>query len=207
MRFAVVALLAVAALLSGTAYFILRAQSDGDLYAACRQTRIAGGASALGGPFSLIDETGRQVSQADVITKPSLVYFGYTYCPDVCPIDAVRNSATIELLAEAGHDVGSLFISVDPARDTPEVLAEYTSYFDDVTLGLTGSDEDVARAAKAFRVYYARQGNEGDEDYLVAHSNFTYLVGSDAKVVEVFRGEVEAEPMAQSLACFIDKMS
>jgi len=205
MRYAFAALFALAALLLVTAALIVSAPGGDDEFAMCRSTRIAGGAEALGGPFSLIDETQRRVSEADVFTKPSLVYFGYTYCPDVCPIDSARNADVVGQLTEAGHNLGHVFISVDPARDTPEVLTEYTSFFDDNMLGLTGTPQEVSRAAKAYRVYYAM--NDDSEDYLVDHSAFTYLVGTNGKVIEIFRRSQEADELAQSLSCFLDRMS
>lgn len=208
MRLAIAALVAVAALLLGTIYFVVIAPSGSDRFAACRTTRIAGGAEALGGPFSLIDETGARVTQTDVITKPTLLYFGYSYCPDVCPIDGVRNSEVVDLVAANGIDLGHVFVTVDPERDTPDVLAEFTSYFDDEMLGLTGSPEDIAKAAKAYRAYYAYNddGKEDGADYLVDHSAFTYLVGDDARVVEVFRRTQSAQEMASAVSCFAARM-
>ncbi len=212
MRFALAALFAIAALLLGTIYYVVIAPSGSDRFASCRTTRIAGGAEALGGPFSLIDETGARVSEADVITKPTLLYFGYSYCPDVCPIDGVRNAEVIDMVAANGFDLGHVFVTVDPERDTPEVLAEFTSYFHDDMIGLTGSPDEIAKAAKAYRAYYAynddaKEGaQETGADYLVDHTAFTYLVGADARVVEVFRRTQSAQEMASAVSCFAAKM-
>lgn len=177
-----------------------------DKFAQCRATQIAGGAAQIGGPFTLVDETGATVTDADVIDRPTLVYFGYTYCPDICPYDAARNAEAVTLLADRGYDVKPVFISVDPERDTPEQLADFTSYLHPRMLGLTGSDEQVQAAAKAYRTYYKKQPTEeGDEDYyLVDHSTFTYLMTPEDGFVEFFRRDATPEQMAEASACFID---
>jgi len=99
----------------------------------------AGGTATIGGPFSLVDETGADVTEQDIITGPTLVYFGYSYCPDVCPFDAVRNAEVATLLKDQNKPVGDVFITVDPGRDTPEVMKEFTDFFDEDMIGLTGS--------------------------------------------------------------------
>jgi protein SCO1/2 len=116
---------AIAAVALGVTAFVGFRVAD-DQYAQCRGSAIAGGAAQVGGPFTLVDETGRTVTDVDVITEPSLVYFGYTFCPDVCPLDNARNAETVEILESRGKIVKPVFISVDPQRDTPEVLAEFT---------------------------------------------------------------------------------
>ncbi len=181
-----------------TTYF-----SGGDL-SECTAGAVAGG--AIGGPFTLIDETGREVTDADVITKPTLVYFGYTFCPDVCPIDTQRTGLAIELLEEQGYDVGSLFISVDPDRDTPEVLASYTDNFHERMVGLTGTREQVDAAARAYKVAYTI-GDQSDEYYLVDHTVQTYLMTPEEGFIDFFRRETSAEDMAARTACVIDALS
>ena len=122
---------------------------------------MAGGSAQIGGPFELVSETGETVTDADVIDKPTLIYFGYTFCPDVCPLDAARNAAAVDILEERGDMVKPVFISVDPARDTPEVLAEFTDYLHPRMVGLTGSPEQVRAASKAYRTYYQAQDSGG----------------------------------------------
>jgi protein SCO1 len=193
---------AVVAVIGGSyAWTLLRAPDDA--FAQCRDSAVAGGAGAIGGPFTLVSETGTTVTEADVITKPSLVYFGYTYCPDVCPFDAARNADAIDLLTEQGHDVQPVFISVDPERDTPERLAEFTDFLHPGMIGLTGSAEQVRAASQAYRTYYRKQDSD-DEFYLVDHSTFTYLVLPKEGFVEFYRRETTPEEMAESAACFID---
>ena len=127
MRYAVAALVGLGAILIGTLYLILAAPNHGDEYASCRSTRIAGGIEALGGDFTLMDESGALVSAQQVFERPSLVYFGYSFCPDVCPIDSVRNSEVVGILQEQGHDIGHVFISIDPAVSYTHLTLPTTS--------------------------------------------------------------------------------
>lgn len=167
----------------------------------CSETSIAGGAT-IGGPFELVSETGETVTDADVITAPSLVYFGYTFCPDVCPLDAVRNAEAVDLLAAQGVDAKAVFITIDPERDTPEVLAEFTDVMHEDMIGLTGSPEQIKAASMAYRTFYRKQ--PGDPDYyLVDHSTFTYLVLPETGFVDFFRREATAEQMAETVSCFV----
>lgn len=193
----------VAALLGFLGYLIL-ADRDGDRYAQCRETAIAGGAASVGGPFELVDHTGRIVTDADVITEPTLIYFGYTFCPDVCPLDVARNALAVELLEERGYELQPVFISVDPKRDTPEVLAEFTGIFHPRMIGLTGSDAQVRDVARAYRAFFNVHDAE-DDFYLVDHSTFSYLVFPDEGFIEVFRRGESAPDMADRLACFLDR--
>ena len=172
----------------------------GDALAACRDGQVAG---SIGGPFTLVNGRGETVTDADVITKPSLIYFGYTFCPDVCPIDTVRNAEAVDLLAEQGHDVTPVFISIDPERDTPEIMADYAFNMHEDMIALTGSPEQVRAASQAYKTYYQAQ-DTGDEFYLVDHSTFTYLVMPETGFAEFFRNDVTAEAMAERVACFVD---
>ena len=141
------------------------ALSSGGGFAECGGG-MATGAASIGGPFTLISETGETVTEADVIDKPTLLYFGYTFCPDVCPVDAVVMAQVGANLKDRGHDVNTVFITVDPARDTPEVLADFTDNLDDDMLGLTGSPDQIAEAAKAYRAYYQKAEGDDPEFYL-----------------------------------------
>lgn len=179
-------------------------RADADRFAQCRESVVAGGAGAIGGPFTLVDETGATVTDADVITQPALLYFGYTFCPDVCPLDTVRNAEAVDLLATAGHDVLPVMISVDPLRDTPEVMAAFTANIHERMLGLTGTPEQTDAAARAYRVYY-RANREGDDPYyLVDHTAFTYLVLPEHGFVEFFSRETTPRQMAERTECFVE---
>ena len=177
-------------------------QSD-DLFAKCRSTQIVGGAGAIGGPFSLINQDGKTVSHRDVITEPSLVYFGYTFCPDICPLDSARNAEAVDLLAQQGISATPIFISIDPKRDRPEVVAEFTKWLHPKMIGLTGTAEQVKAASKAYRTYYKVHDKEDKDFYLVDHSTMTYLMLPEHGFVEFFRRDESANTLAEKAACFI----
>ncbi len=204
--FAIAASLFVVVLLVGGFALSIFGQNSDDQFAQCRAGQVAGGAGQIGGPFELVAETGQTVTDKDVIDQPALIYFGYTYCPDVCPFDAARNAEAVEILEERGTLVKPVFISVDPPRDTPEVLAEFTDYLHPRMLGLTGSAEQVKAASQAYRTYYSAQEPEpGEEEfYLVDHSTFTYLVLPEHGFVEFFRRDISADQMAEAVSCFVD---
>ncbi|MEM8801723.1 MAG: SCO family protein [Pseudomonadota bacterium] len=190
----------LAVMLLGTFAFI---QFSGSSHAAnsCEAPQVAG--ATIGGPFELVNTESETVTDADVIDRPSLVYFGYTFCPDACPYDVARNVDAVEMLKEAGHDVRPVFISIDPERDTPEVMSEYQGYMHPDLVGLTGSPEQVKSAADAYRVYYNRGPSEDDEFYLVDHTTFTYLMLPGSEIATFFRREATAEAIADMTACLI----
>lgn len=182
----------------------------GDVFAPCRSGTVTGKA-AIGGPFALVDETGAAVSSEELLDRPALIYFGYTFCPDVCPLDAARNARAVDLLAERGFEVTPVFVTIDPERDTPEALAEYTGYMHPEMVGLTGTAEQVRQAADAYRVFYARRGDD-PASYLMDHSVFSYLVLPGHGFVALFRGApgaagpgVTAEEVAERAACYLEK--
>ncbi len=190
-----------------TAYFVMRPGADmADLFAQCRESQIAGGADQIGGPFTLINTAGETVTDQDVFTKPSILYFGYTLCPDICPADSYRNALAVDALDMQGIDANPVFISIDPDRDTPEVVADFIGNLHEKYIGLTGSDEQVADASKAYKTFY-RAHDKSDEYYLVDHSTFTYLVLPEHGFVEYFRRDVSPEAMAERTACFVEAAS
>ena len=198
-KIALAAVGVAAVFLAGTAYFALQGGS-GDKYAQCRASTVAGD---LGGPFELVNAAGETVTDKDVITKPSILYFGYTFCPDVCPLDVDRNAHAVEILEERGQIVTPVFITIDPQRDTPEVVGEYAGYMHERMIGLTGSPEQVAAASQAYRTYYRAHPPE-DGEYLVDHSTFSYLVMPEEGFVEYFRRDLGPEELADRMACFVD---
>lgn len=197
--YASVALVGVVAFLGASAWYVLSNSPD-DEFTECRQGQVAGG--DIGGPFTLVNTKGQTVTDKEVLTKPSLVYFGYTFCPDVCPMDMARNVEAVDRLAEKGIEVTPVFISIDPARDTPDALADYATNMHPNLVALTGSDEQVRLASQAYKTFYQKQ-DTGDEYYLMDHSTFTYLVLPDKGFVDFFRREVTSEQMAESVACFV----
>ncbi|WP_137109348.1 SCO family protein [Rhodobacter sp. SY28-1] len=197
--YASVAAAAVAAFLGASAWYVLANRTD-DAFAECRQGQIAGG--DIGGPFTLVDTAGKTVTDAEVLTKPSLVYFGYTFCPDVCPFDMSRNVEAVDRLDAMGIDVTPVFISIDPERDTPDALADYASNMHPKLVALTGSADQIRAASQAYKTFYKKR-DTGDEYYLMDHSTFTYLMLPGAGFVDFFRREITSEQMAESVACFV----
>jgi len=199
---AILAFAGVVALLGGIWYMTLRGGS-GDSFAQCRASSVAGGTDAIGGPFELVNAKGETVTDADVITEPSILYFGYTFCPDVCPLDTARNAEAVDVLNERGYSTTPVFISIDPKRDTPDVVGDFAYNLHEKMIGLTGSPEQVKAASQAYKTYYKAQ--EGDEDYyLVDHTTMSYLVLPEHGFVDFFRRDVTPEQMADRVACFID---
>lgn len=195
------ALAIVLAFLGGT-YAFVQYQSASDPFADCRNGQIAGG--KIGGPFTLVDETGKTVTDADIITRPTLVYFGYTFCPDVCPLDAMRNAEAVDILEEQGVEVTPVFITIDPERDTPQVLAEFTDNFHPRMIGLTGTAEQVRTASNSYKNYYKKQ-NSTNQYYLMDHMTFTYLILPELGFVDFYNREETADTIAKRAACIISK--
>jgi protein SCO1/2 len=193
---AIGATVSVLALIGGT--FAIT-QLNTPTLADCSGTAIGG--ATIGGPFELIDQTGRTVTDADIITEPTLIYFGFTFCPDVCPLDLARNAAAVDILAERGIDVTPVFITIDPARDTPDVVGDYAANFHPDMIGLTGSDAQIAAASKAYKTFNAK-ADDDPEYYLMQHSTFSYLTLPDVGFVEFFRQVDSPEKVADTVACF-----
>jgi protein SCO1 len=190
---------AVLALLAGSFLYVRMNRAD-DVFADCRQGQVAGG--DIGGPFTLVNTAGQTVTDKDVITKPTLVYFGYTFCPDVCPLDMDRNVTAVDKLDAQGIDVTPVFITIDPERDTPQALADYASNMHPKVVALTGSADQIQAASRAYKTFYKKR-DTGDEYYLMDHSTFTYLMLPGTGFVDFFRREITSDQMAESVACFV----
>ncbi len=195
----------VALVFLGGLWVVTGGQDSGDRYAQCRKTAVVGGAQ-IGGAFTLVDENGATVTDRDVIDQPSLVYFGYTFCPDVCPLDNARNAEAVEILESRGDIVKPVFISIDPQRDTPEILRDFTDNLHPRMVGLTGTPEQVKAASQTYRTYFKKQEpEEGNEQfYLVDHSTFTYLVFPDEGFIEFFKRDTTPEALADGVQCFLE---
>ncbi len=136
--------------------------------------------AAIGGPFTLVDDQGRTVTEASLLGKPSVIYFGYTFCPEVCPTTLTDLTRWMHELGPDADRLSYVFVTVDPQRDTVKLMRDYVSSFDPRLRGFTGTPEQVAAAAKAYRVYY-RKIPTSDGGYEMDHSAFLYLMGSDGK--------------------------
>lgn len=153
----------------------------------------------VGGPFTLVDTTGKTVSDTSFRGKWMLVYFGYTYCPDVCPTELQAMAAGMDKLGPLAANVAPLFITVDPERDTADTLAEYVKLFDDRLIGLTGTPAQIATAAKAYRVYYAKITPKDASSYLMDHSSFLYLMGPDGQLRMLFKPGTSGSDIAEAI--------
>ena len=193
----------VAALFIGGLWWVTQGGGDDTAFAQCGATQVASDGNGIGGPFELVNAAGETVTDEDVITEPSLIYFGYTFCPDVCPLDTARNAEAVDVLAERGMSVTPVFITVDPERDTPELVGDFAYNLHEKMIGLTGTPEQTDAASKAYRTYY-KAHDKSDEFYLVDHSTFTYLVLPEHGFVEFFRRDVSADAMAERVSCFVE---
>jgi len=165
------------------------------------QTRLT---AQIGGPFTLTDQSGQKRSHSDFADRHLLVFFGFTYCPDVCPTTLDRVGAAMDILRDKAPRqarlLQPLFISVDPARDTPDTLRAYLAYFDPQIIGLTGTEAEIEQVKKAYRVYAARAREpDANGNYLVDHSSFLYLMDTNNQYVAHFDHAVTAEALADKL--------
>jgi len=158
----------------------------------------------IGGPFALTDQNGFRRTDADFRGKLMLVYFGFTYCPDICPTDLQAIGLAIDQLGPAGDAVQPLFITVDPERDTPQVLAEYVPMFHPRLIGLSGDAKAIREAAQAYRVYYAKAPTTNGSDYTVDHSAFTYLLDRQGDYVGYFPPGTSSRRIADALRAIIE---
>ena len=158
------------------------------------------GEALVGGPFTLVDQTGKSITDKDFRGKYMLIFFGYTYCPDVCPTELQVMMAAIDTLGPRAAEVQPIFITIDPDRDTSEVMQSYVENFGPSLVGLTGTAEQIAQVAKAYRVYYAKSGNTKTQDYLMDHSSIIYLMGPDGHFVKHFTYTTDAAALAEGIA-------
>jgi protein SCO1/2 len=188
--YAIIGLLVAVMLLAAGAYLFLSGAQPAAL--------------TVGGPFSLIDGDGHPVTDQTWRGKYMLVYFGYTYCPDVCPTTLSAVADALDKLGPKADRIQPLFITVDPKRDTPSVVKQYAAAFGPRFIGLTGSPEQIAAAAKAYRVYYAEhRTGPGPDDYSMDHSSVLYLMGPDGRFIQPVRADQAGPEIAAALAKLI----
>jgi protein SCO1/2 len=156
--------------------------------------------ASIGGPFSLIDQTGAPVTDQSYAGRYRLIYFGYTFCPDACPTELQVMAQAMDLLGPAAAKVQPIFITIDPARDTVQQMAAYVPQFDKRLVGLTGSPQQIATVARAYKVYYAKADTEGDPaNYAMNHSSYVYLMDRAGKFLTVFSNDTDADKMAAAI--------
>jgi protein SCO1 len=174
----------------------VRAQTPDENAAARLMDDLMWNRGPIGGPFALIDHTGKPRTDEDFRGKLLLIYFGYSFCPDVCPADLQQIGLAIDKLGPEGETVQPLFITVDPERDTFAHLADYVPFFHPRLIGLTGNAEQIASVARAYKVYYAKYP-PGSPDYVIDHSSFIYLVDEAGRYVGFFPPGTPADRMIE----------
>ena len=193
---------ALAAVAGSAGYVVIRSVIDGGDAATTVSDDVPGG------PFALVDGTGASVSDQTYRGKWLLVFFGYTFCPDVCPTTLQSIADALERLGNLADRVQPLFITVDPKRDTPAVIGEYVRNFDPRIIGLTGSAEAIAAVAHEYRVYYAVQRTgDGPDDYLMDHSAVIYVMNPDGKLARMLAGNISGAQLAAKLRPLLSPQS
>lgn len=167
--------------------------------------RLGGiGEVQLGGPLDLVHHSGRRFTEAELAGSYRLVYFGYTYCPDMCPLGLHTMAEALDRLPpELAQKVQPIFVSVDPERDTPAILKDYVAAFHPRLIGLTGTVAEIEAVKKAWRVYARKSEEKRGEDYLVDHSTFTYLMGPDGRYLAHFGHGTSPEQMAERIRAIL----
>jgi len=165
---------------------------------------MTSGKALIGGPFKLVDQHGETVTDRDFRGRYMLVFFGFTHCPDICPAELQVMAASLEALGPRGEAVVPIFITLDPERDTPEAMANYLKNFGSEFVGLTGSPEAIAEAAKAYRIAYSKfQDDEDASDYSIDHSALVYLMGKNGEYVTHFAYGTPTDKMTETLRRYI----
>ena len=175
------------------------AQSSSQRSAAELMDAVMWNREPIGGPFELVDQHDARRTDADFRGKLMLIYFGFSYCPDVCPTDLQQIGLALDRLGGASEAVQPVFITLDPERDTPEHLKDYMPLFHPRFVGLTGNASAIAAAASAYRVYYKKVEFSDRSDYTVDHSAFVYLIGRDGKYIGFFPPGTPADRLAETL--------
>lgn len=184
-------------------YFnFIKSRREAEMRAVVREERI--GTPKLGGPFELVDRTGKATTDADLKGQYLLIYFGFTFCPDICPQEMDKQTRVVELLDKVvGPVVTPVFISIDPKRDTVEQVDDYCKEFHPRIVGLTGSPEQIKKVSRAYRVYFNEGIKSGDEDYLIDHSIIHYFIGRTGKFIDFFGKNMTAQEMADKMKGYI----
>jgi protein SCO1 len=162
------------------------------------------GRGTVGGPFTLTDHTGRQRSDSEFRGRLMIVYFGYTFCPDVCPADLMAITQALDELGPAARDIQPIFITVDPERDT-EVLGDYVSAFHKSFIGLTGSPEEIRKVANAYKAFYAKVPGTRDGEYAIEHTGVIYLIGRDGRYLGFMPPQTGPEKLTETLRQYLAK--
>ena len=158
------------------------------------------GAALIGGHFELLDAQGKTVTEKDFSGKYTLIFFGFTHCPDVCPTALLVIQNALNQLGSNADKITPIFITVDPERDTPHVMGEYVAHFGSRMVGLTGSASQIKQAADAYKVYYSKIDTGSALGYMMDHSGFIYLMGPDGKYIAHFPATIQDQQLKDALA-------
>jgi protein SCO1/2 len=164
------------------------------------------GTALIGGPFTLVDQNGKTVTDRDFRGKNMLIFFGFTHCPDICPAELQVMSAALEALGPKADDVVPIFVTLDPGRDTPEAVGAYVKNFGKTFVGLTGSPTAIANAANAYRVAYQKfeyKDKDGNYGYSIDHSALVYLMDKDGKYLVHFAYGTPATKMTETMRRYL----
>ena len=190
------ATIVVAGSLAVAGWFALQPSSSGHVSPAM----VNADGAAIGGPFELTTHTGARITADELIDGPTLIYFGYTFCPDICPVDTQIMADAVDLLAERGIAVKPVFITIDPERDTPKELSYYAEAMHPKLVALTGTEAEVRVAADAYKVFYQRVDLEDSAaGYLMNHTGYTYLMTPQKGITALFRRDFPPEQIADDI--------
>ena len=188
------ALLSLLALVVGAGIAMMQIKNDRALPP---PPKVAGG--AIGGDYELVDHTGKTVTQDEFSGRHKLIYFGFTSCPAICPTELTKVTKALEILGEEGADIQPIFITIDPARDSVDVMKGYISLFTPRLVGLTGSQAQIDETLKNYRVFARKVEDESLSDYTMDHSSFIYLMSPDDELISIYRIQDDAEFIAKDV--------
>ena len=170
-------------------------------------SKISGTSSVVaknfGGPFSLSDHTGKEVTDQDFTGRYRLIYFGFTYCPAICPTELQRISTVLKTLGATGEKIQPIFVTVDPERDTVDIMKNYVSLFHPRLIGLTGTPGQIETVKKAYKIYAVKVQDDTMSDYTVDHSSFIYFLGPDDNLLQIFKVDDSVESISKTIRQFL----
>lgn len=168
-------------------------------------TLIAVTDDAFGGPFTLVDQDGKQVTEKDYTGRYRLIYFGFTYCPAICPTELSKITAALNKLGGKSKDILPMFITIDPERDTAEKIKNYIKLFHPSLVGLTGTTEQIKTVLKNYKIYAAKRQDPSMSEYTMDHSSFIYLIAPDDRLLHIFKMQDDADAMADVMGRWLDR--
>ena len=171
----------------------------------CYRNKVIANNNNIGGSFELKNHLNEIVTDKEVLKQTSLIYFGYSFCPDICPYDLSRNSDVVDILKKDGYEITPIFVSIDPKRDTTDRLKEYVEFFHPKMIGLTGTKNQLSDIEKKYKVY--KNIPDEKEGYLVNHSTFSYLVHHEKGFLEYYSRNNTSEEISNSISCFLKNLN